>query len=73
MKVGDTIEVVALLRDPLPPPVGARGTITEITPAVVNADDNIHYKAYVKWADGVFAVGALLIPEDSYTFRVVPA
>lgn len=69
---GDRIEVVALMADdPLPPPIGAKGWVTSIEPAIVNHDDGFHYKAFVRWDEGVVAVSALLIPDDNYVYRVV--
>jgi hypothetical protein len=71
IQVGDRIEVVALMTDdPLPPPVGAKGTVTEVTDAVINIEDG-HYKAYVRWDEGIVAVGVLLIPQDDHVYQVV--
>lgn len=68
MRVGDRIEVVGLMDDPLPPPIGANGTVVDITPQIVNKDDGIHYKAYVEWDPGVVAVSTLLIPQDNHVW-----
>lgn len=69
MRIGDRIEVVARMsNDPLPPPIGANGTVVDITPQVINADDSIHYKAHIKWDDGVVAVSTLLIPQDNHVW-----
>jgi hypothetical protein len=72
IQVGDRIEVIALMTDdPLPPPVGARGTVTEVTNAIINIEDG-HYKAYIRWDVGTPpSVGTLLIPQDNYVYRVV--
>lgn len=67
VKSGDKIRVIALIHDdPLPPPVGATGTVVE-----VHEEYEDHRKVYVKWDDGVVAVNALLIPHDSHAFEVV--
>lgn len=68
--VGDRIRVVATMTDdPLPPPVGAMGTVAEVVDEFVNYP-NGHHKAYIKWDDGVIAVNALLLPHDDYVYEV---
>lgn len=69
---GNRIRVVApMADDPLPPPLGAEGTVVTVESAIINNDDGLHYKAHVKWDSGIVAVGALLIPQDNYVYEVV--
>lgn len=71
---GDRIKVIALMTDdPLPPPLGATGTVVEVDPAIVNSDDGVNYKARIIWDEGTApAVGTLLIPQDEHVFEVIP-
>ncbi len=70
LQVGDRIEVVnKMADDPLPPPIGATGTVTEVAPQILNKEDGVHYKAAVRWDGDVVAVGSLLIPQDNLVWR----
>lgn len=72
LQVGDRIEVVDVMTDdPLPPPIGGTGTVIDITPQVVNADDGVHYKAHIKWDGELAAVSTLLIPQDNHVYEVI--
>lgn len=71
IRIGDRIEVVGQMTDdPLPPPIGAKGKVVDVTGQIINLEDGT-FKAHIEWDEGVMAVSALLIPQDNHVYKVI--
>lgn len=64
--VGDRIRVVDILEDPIPPAIGATGTI------IADASDDGTPKARIRWDQPGLWVATLIFPEDRDCVTVIP-